>query len=615
MKKYWLHLSISFFLVVLIIPYYIAMGFTFPLGDDFARANYARGIFDIGKAVEEMAHAWTSWSGRYTHHFLIIFLGKAAESRLGYTLVCATGVSVYWLSFYGIFFELLGRKRRGDSFLIASACTLAFLCGHPALNISYYLITDILGLGIGNGLVLSFIWSLCCLWNAEFVTKKLKVAVFGTGIAAIGCYEHAAIATFLTAALACMMAYYFAHQHKKVYLHAFKIVVVFFLVSFLAMGNFRRQVKRDVTLELILAQLSASWSIWKAHAFSAFSSVWGLAVFFVGIAVNTQRKRSSDKFGNLTVSLIGGAVVFFALTAGIILMQALSDVQVTATPKLTASMALLSSYVLAFVAIVAMAPVRRVLAAIPVSLVCTPLIIALVLAPNYQRLLHGLISGAIPAYAASLEKRYAFLTWTGLENQGSTAKVSTLLLYPYPSSLGEAIPSRPDEWPVRHVSRMFKLGKVISAPPDLALAHAEVTARASRGEFLTDNSTGMVVFKDITGGPNDTFRFHWLLADASFSSADYISTLVLIRRQLDRPVPVFVQRMMEKKVLTRDVIMKSGLLEYAGITKQNSLKDWTVSVDGRGRYLLPVAAPEWGEVLAVYASLDGIEYMKIPFFE
>ncbi len=615
MKKYWQHLSISFLLVALIVPFYIAMGYTFPLGDDFARANYARGIFDIGKAVEEMAHAWTSWSGRYTHHFLIIFLGKAAESRMGYTLVCATGVSVYWLSFYGIFFELLGRKHRKDSFLIASVCTLAFLCGHPALNISHYLITDILGLGIGNGLVLSFIWSLCCLWNAEFVITKLKVAVFGTGVAAIGCYEHAAIATFLAAALACVMAYYFSHRHKKVYLQAFKIIAVFFLISFLAIGNFKRQVKREVTLELILAQLSASWSIWKTYAFSVFSSVWALTVLFVGVAVNPEPRKGLNKWGWLSVPLIGGAVVFFALTAGIVLVQALSDVQVGGPSKLTASMSLLSSYVLAFVTIHAMAPVRSVFARIPLPLVSIPLIIVLVLTPNYQRLLHSLLSGATAAYAASLEKRYAFLTWTGLENQGSVAKVSTLLLYPYPSSLGEAIPSSPEKWPVRHVSRMFRLGKVVSSPPDLTRAYAEAAARSPQGELSTDNSTGMVVFKDITAGPNDTFRFHWLLADASFSSADVISTLVLIRRQLDRPVPVFVQRMMEKKVLTQDVILQGGLLEYAGITRQNSLKKWTHSANGRDVYLLPVAAPEWGEILAVYASQDGNEYRRIPFAE
>lgn len=615
MKKDWPHISLGALLVVLIIPFYIAMGFTFPLGDDFARANYARGIFDIGKAVEEMVHAWTSWSGRYTHHFLIIFLGKAAESRLGYTLVCAAGVSVYWLSFYGIFHELFGRKRRGDSFLIASVCTLAFLSGHPALNISYYLITDVLGLGIGNGLVLSFIWSLCCLWNADCVSKKLKTAVFGTGIAAIGCYEHAAIAIFLIAALACTLAYYFSHPHKKVYLQAVKVVTVFFLISFLAMGNFNRQVKRDVTLALILEQLSESWSIWKAHAFSVFSSVWGLGVLFVGTAIRPASRWCVNTSGGFPVPLMGGFVIFLALTGGIVIVQALSDVPVTATSKLTASMSLLSSYVCCFMAILAMAPLKRKLATVPVSLLSIPFIIVFVLTPNYQRLLHELFSGSAVAYAASLEKRYTFLKWSGLENPGGTTKVSRLLLYPYPSSPGEAIPSSPEEWPVRHVSRMFKLGRVISSPPDLAQAYAEITTRPPRGEFSTDNSTGMAVFKDITAGPNDTFRFHWLLADASFSSADDISTLVLIRRQLDRPVPVFVQRMMEKKVLTQNVILRAEVLEYAGITNKNSLKNWSLPGNGRGGYLFPVAAPEWGEILAVYASKDGIEYRKIPFVE
>lgn len=615
MNKNWQHISLGALLVVLIVPFYIAMGFTFPLGDDFARANYSRGIFDIGKAVEEMVHAWTSWSGRYTHHFLIIFLGKAAESRLGYTLVCAAGVSLYWFSFYGIFHELLGRKRPGDSFLIASVCTLAFLCGHPALNTSYYLITDIFGIGIGNGLVLSFIWALCCLWNANCVSRKLKTAVFGTGVAAIGCYEHAAIATFLAASLACALAYCFSHPHKKVYLQAVKVVTVFFLISFLAMGNFKRQVKRAVTLELILEQLSESWSVWKAHAFSVFSSIWGLGVLFVGILISPAPQWRMNASGGFPVPLMGGVVVFLALTSGIVVVQALSDVPVTATPKLTASMSLLSSYALGFMAILTMAPLRRKLPTVPVSLLSVPLIIAFVLTPNYQRLLHDLFSGSTAAYAASLEKRYTFLKWSGLENPGGTAKVSRLLMYPYPSSLGEAIPSSPEEWPVRHVSRMFKLGKVVSASPDLAMAVAAVTQKAPKGGAAAETSNQMLAFKDITAGPNDTFRFHWLMVDASFSPADTLSTLVLIRRQLDRPVPVFIQRMIEKEVLTRDAITKGGLLEYAGIMAQHLLHAWTLSGDGQRGWLIPVAAPEWGEIIAVYASLDGTEFRKVPFIE
>ncbi|SFL47243.1 hypothetical protein SAMN05421830_102328 [Desulfomicrobium norvegicum] len=607
--------SICALLVVLIIPFYIAMGFTFPLGDDFTRANAARGIFDIGKAVEEMFHAWTSWSGRYTHHFLVVFLGKAAESRVGYTLVCATGVSVYWISFYGIFFELFGRKRRGDSFIIASICMLAFLSGHPNLNITYYLMTDVLGLGIGNGLVLSFIWSLCRLWNAEFVSKKLKIAVFGTSVAAIGCYEHAAIATFLAAALAFLMAYYFSHPHRKMYLRTFKVVVFFFLFSFLAMGNFKRQATRDVTLEVILAQISASWAAWKSHAFSAFFSVWGLTVLFVGLTINPELKRCSNKFGNHILPLIFGILVFFAITFGIVLVQALSDVPVTATPKLTASMSLLSSYALTFVAIIAMMRVRRTMATIPLSLVGLAFVIILVLTPNYQRLLHDLFSGKIAAYAASLEKRYTFLTWTGYEAPGHATKVGKLLFYPYPVSLGEAIPGSPDEWPSKDVSKMFGLGELVSASPDLNRAYVNIMERVPEGKFSAENFFGMYVFKNVKAGPNDTFRFHWLLVDSSISASDHISTLVLIRRQLDRPVPVFMQRMIEKKILTRDVIMKGSMLEYFGITEQSVLEKWKIFGGVKDCYMLPVAAPEWGEILAVYASLDGVEYKKVAFFE
>ena len=613
MTDIFLHLLL---LVLLFLPFFIAMGFTFPLGDDFARANYAQGIFDVGRAFSEMVHAWKSWSGRYTHHFLVIFLGKAAESRLGYTLVCAAATLVYWISLYGIFFELMGRKRRGDSFLIASVCMLGLFCGHPSLNISYYLITDILGIGLGNGLILSFIWSLCRLWNSVSISRKLRIAIFGTGIAAIGCYEHAAIAAALTAGIAYTLAYFSSHPHKKTYLLVFKVIVLFFLISFLARGNFRRQTKREVMWDQIWLQLIASWSTWKTYAFSVFSSVWALTALFVGLTVKPATHKQPKRPFRQYIPLIGGIASFFALTTGIVLVQALSDVPISGASKLTASMSLLSCYALVFVFIHCMGIVRRISAVIPLPLLILPLVAVLVLTPNYQRTLHSLLSGETAAYASSLEKRYALLNWAGWEDTSETVKVSPLLLYPFPASLGEAIPSSPTEWPAQHVARMFKLGEVASAPPDLSYVHAKAMAHRYDWQSTSDNALGMVVFRNITAGPNDTFRFHWIVVDPSLpSSSSYVSTLILIRRQLDRPVPVFLQRIFEKKLLPQQTISLDGLLRYAGITGRHELQQWKVEGNGKTLGLAPIAAPEWGELLAVYASTDGNVYHKVPIMD
>lgn len=61
--------------------------------------------------------------------------------------------------------------------------------------------------------------------------------------------------------------------------------------------------------------------------------------------------------------------------------------------------------------------------------------------------------------------------------------------------------------------------------------------------------------------------------------------------------------------------MKGSMFEYFGITEQSALEKWKFFGGVKDCYILPVAAPEWGEILAVYASLDGVEYKKVAFLE
>lgn len=67
-------------LVALLLPFAYAFGFLFPRGDDFDEVTRAMFPFDLPGGLYEVAREWLTWSGRYTYHFLAVFLGKAGKS-------------------------------------------------------------------------------------------------------------------------------------------------------------------------------------------------------------------------------------------------------------------------------------------------------------------------------------------------------------------------------------------------------------------------------------------------------------------------------------------------------------------------------------------------------
>ena len=94
---------------ILLIPFVLSMGFIFPAGDDFARCNMASRLFDVTGGLHEMGSAWWKWSGRYTHHFLVVFLGRVVLSREACALTAAGMALLHLIPLYGIFSTQIGR--------------------------------------------------------------------------------------------------------------------------------------------------------------------------------------------------------------------------------------------------------------------------------------------------------------------------------------------------------------------------------------------------------------------------------------------------------------------------------------------------------------------------
>lgn len=621
-------------LLLLLAPFFIAMAYTFPSGDDFSRANEARTWFDIGQALESMGKSWWTWSGRYTHHFLVIFLGKSAESRFGYMAVCVFVSLLYWVSLWGIFKGVTKGGEKAQAFFISSVCMLTLYSCYPAVRITFYEVTDLLGIAIGNGLVLTFIWSLCSLWNAEVIQARHKWTTISSAVAAIGCYEHSAIAIVLVALTACAMACYTSHRHKKFFITISLVSCAFFLVSFFARGNFRRQTKRDVSLDQILDQLILAFDAWKNFGFSYFASMFLPLSIWVATCVGPYKDTYEEKGTPTRIKpafyALGCTFIVCLLSAGIIIIHALSDVPIHhGVPKLTASIMLLTTYAVTACCIGLALPLRTLLKKTGkhnLYLLVSGLLFGLLLTQQtgYKETLSSQFSGESAAYAASKEKRNAFLYWQGFSSERGLQTVSREMLSPHPNAVTFAIPEDPKTWPADKAAQMFGVDAVVASLPKVDLAYASVTEDRLREKnavtFNLKQSPVRVVYqKNITAGPNDTFRFHWLFIDSDKQSINRISTVVIIRRQAEKPMPIALQSYLQKQVRDKKIVAKESMPRMAGIHYSWQPAFWKIppqisqtSLSPSFDYAIPVAAPEWGRVRAIFISIDDSDYYAVP---
>ena len=118
--------------VLLLLPFLYAMFFTFPLGDDFGRAVLANGLFDWQGGLRDLGLNWMHWSGRYTHLFLVVFLGDAVMTRAGYGMVCLGVLSLYGIALHGIFRHIAAGARPQERLFLTLIAVLALASGHQA---------------------------------------------------------------------------------------------------------------------------------------------------------------------------------------------------------------------------------------------------------------------------------------------------------------------------------------------------------------------------------------------------------------------------------------------------------------------------------------------------
>jgi glycerol uptake facilitator-like aquaporin len=455
MRFTWFHAAL---LVLCLIPFAYVAGFAYPAGDDFQRAIKARYLFDLYEGLHEMLRAWWTGSGRFTHHFLIVFLGDLAESRAGYAAACLGGILLFGTGLAGLFSTLAREDTVSNGIVPALIGLFAVYGGFQALPATAYILTDLLGIWLGSGLVIWFLWGLCRLWLADRPSRSHVWFPACSGVLAIGCYEHSALAVLLAMAAALGLARHCRHPQYPAFKNLAVVIGIAFLLMVCARGNFRRQTKRGADLALISTQLLRAWPDYLAAAGWFFRSVFPFAALVLALAV-TPKQRADIRQPSARFLVAGSICLFIALGVGLTLIHAMSDVTITRTGKLPANLALLYGILLCALLTGICASLRRLCARlIPAWIVVLAAIAGIVWgAPNTLNTLASLTSGKAAAVS-----RQAALRVAVARSASGDLTVAPFCATPYPL-YGDPLNADAEIWPNSHIAKLYGLDRIQSA--------------------------------------------------------------------------------------------------------------------------------------------------------
>ncbi len=515
--------------VALLLPFAYAFGFLFPRGDDFDEVTRAMVPFDLPGGLYEVAREWLTWSGRYTYHFLAVFLGKAGEIRPLYGLVCAGVAALFGLGLFGL--ARVVNIRRGPAAFCGLLGVLMVFAGHQSLP-NFYLLTDALTMGLLQAMALVFLWMLCRLWAAPAaVARKARRQASIVGVLTVGVFEHSALAALAACTVAVLLALADrftsretepdAAQNARTRLRHMGVLWLWvfgaLLFSFLAPGNQVRRAARHIGTDVQLRQLAAAFDEWRKVAFWFFDGLWPWAVLLLVLVLRGMRgqcpalARGAARSGLLMAVLAIAA--YLGLSALLTVLHALSDVTISSTGKLPAGLTLFSAYACGFALwglLNAFPAVEHALARLfqraLMAALLIPLLVMLVSSSNWRNTMTNAANGGMLHLGLQLQERYNTLQALGDAAQPKDAPprfgllgeiyrpgarkraIEPNLPLPvvqrsipatvFPVQMDEALPAQPETWPNLWAAWMLGLGGVYSAPPVPSAAVAALEAPA-----------------------------------------------------------------------------------------------------------------------------------------
>lgn len=529
-------------LLALLLPFAYAFGFLFPRGDDFDEVTRAMFPFDLPGGLYEIVREWLTWSGRYTYHFLAVFLGKAGELRPLYGLVCAGVTALFGIGLYGLARVL--QVERVPAVFCGMLAVLVVLAGHQSLP-NLYLLTDALTMGLLQAMTLVFLWVLCRLWHAPAAqARKARRQAIIVGVLTVGVFEHSALAALAASTVAVVLAVMDrfteretepdAAQPPRTRLRHMCVLWLWILgavlFSFLAPGNQVRRATRHIDAAVLMRQLSAAFDEWLQVAFWFFNGLWPWAVLLLVLLLRglrgQGRLQTGAKRGRTGLLMATLALAAYLGLSGLLtVLHALSDVTISSTGKLPAGLAVFAAYAFGFSLwgiLEACPAVEHALARLPrqsvMAVLLIPLLIMLASSDNWRTTADNAANGSMVQLGLQLQERYDTLRAIGRNAQPQDAPprfgllgeiyrpgarkrtIDASLPQPvvqrsipdtvFPIQMGEALPAQPETWPNLWVAWMFGLGSVHSAPP---LAAAAVTSLLAPTEISAQKPVRLAV--------------------------------------------------------------------------------------------------------------------------
>lgn len=500
-----------FLLLALLVPFAWAAFSTFAHGDDFQRALKAGFFLDPFGGFHELFRAWWKWSGRYAHHFFVVFFGDAAANRFTYTSFTLGYLFFLWHACYGLFCEIGTPKLKGQSVLYATFTTLLLLCGARDELWTHYLITNQLGVGIGLTLSIYYIWSLCKLWNAEIITGRIRFFCLASGILAAGCYEYSTFLVLLISGVALALAHVYRHRHFRFFRLLFCVSLACFLVSYLARGNFRRPLKASsgtVDWPTRKAQLLAiPYATFHLVLPRVLTPASFLACFAALFFVPRWEKPITDKIHPLLFTATV-TVLFLALIISQVFVHAFGPVPV---PE-GGSIYKLYPYTLPFFIFLVLGLATK---SSPGGLRgfwargCAYILLPLAIASTWP--MQSVSAQAIGGQYALYNSEYAIRLGYLHERKDNDAVFNTNVMHPYPYPDDKALFNPAAEnWPNKYAKGFYSVKTLRRTPASFDAACAAVSDTGSWAWTELPYGINYSYQPKVLGGENETYRQDWL---------------------------------------------------------------------------------------------------------
>lgn len=559
-----------------LLPFLYAFAFCWPRGDDFDGISRSMFLFDLLGGFYEIAREWLTWSGRYTYHFLAVFLGKAAANPFSYGLLCLSVSSLYVWAFF-FMGKLAGLKKSAAFyFSLASMCVLFAFYGKLA---DFYLLTDALTIVLQFALYLLFLKQLLHCWiavSAKEIKHSCKLAIVW-GILAIGVYEHAALAVFWTLlSFLLLMRLQAAPElgsRVKQIQAAFKSLTYWLapalLFSFLAPGNLSRKSARQVDWEQQVSQLSALFPEWLTFLKNFLFSPWPVAsICLIALLRTSVPSSHNSPRKNLSLCLIFFST-FILFSLSIAALHALSDVPLGSADKLSASLELYAALCLGLICFFMPFPLDWLKKPFFSVFYILILYILFSQSANFQKTVINAANGQLLLYGNFMKERELWLKKISVSSdfkqdkfgligeilnpevrkrhvrpEGGEAVVQAFPKPVFPVNVGPYLAQDPEGWPNLWAAWVYGLGSLSEREPDSSAAFEALKEDlAIELKVPTDLLAGglerLWYYADYNN-PNPSFRDAWLIFSAS--KAITLSIILPSLPEEGRLLPMLLQR-------------------------------------------------------------------------